>query len=111
MLKKIVIVIGVLGALAAAEGLNRFGGLVSAFGGGDAPIYMGMLIISVISAGVLLMSIFNKSNSIVKWLTFVLLLGSTGLMMAAPAFPVNVQIVVGLIAAAFACLFISKSEN
>ena len=62
MLKKIVIVIGVLGALAAAEGLNRFGGLVSAFGGGDAPIYMGMLIISVISAGVLLISIFNKSN-------------------------------------------------
>ena len=111
MLKKIVLVIGILGALAAAEGLNRFGGLVSAFGGADAPIYMGMLIISVISAGVLLMSIFNKSNSIVKWLTFVLLLGSTGLMMAAPSFPVNIQIVVGLIAAAVACLFISKSGN
>ena len=111
MLKKTILIIGILGALAAAEGLNRFGGLVSAFGGGDAPIYMGMLIISVISAGVLLMSIFNKSNRIVKWLTFVLLLGNTGLMMSAPLFPVNVQILVGLIAAAIACFFIRMSEN
>ena len=34
---KIVLVVGILGAIAAVEGLNRFGGLVSAFGGGDPP--------------------------------------------------------------------------
>ena len=89
MIKKIVLFIGMLGALAAAEGLNRFGGLISAFGGGDAPFYMGMLVISVISAGVLLMSIFNKSNNVVKWITFVLLLGSAGLMTQAKASSTN----------------------
>ena len=111
MIKKIVLVVGILGALAAAEGLNRFGGLISAFGGADAPFYMGMLVISILSAGVLLMGIFNKSNNIVKWITFVLLLGSAGLMTQARAFPVNQQIMLGLIVAAIACLFVSKSEN
>ena len=111
MIKKIVLVIGIFGALAAAEGLNRFGGLISAFGGADAPFYMGMFVISILSAGVLLMSMFNKSNNIVKWATFVLLLGSAGLMTQAKAFPVTQQIMLGLVVAAVACLFISKSEN
>ena len=115
MLIKIVLVVGILGALVAAEGLYRFFGFVSAMGGGDAPFYMGMLLISVIGAGVLLMNIFTKSNSIVKWFTFVLLLGSTGLMSLAPSSPLTSavvnQILVGLIVAAVACVFISKSEN
>ena len=111
MIKKIVLFIGMLGALAAAEGLNRFGSLISAFGGGDAPFYMGMLVISIISAGVLLMSIFNKSNNVVKWITFILLLGSAGLMTQAKAFPVNQQILLGLLVAAFSCFFIKKTNN
>ena len=111
MIKKIVMIIGILGALAAAEGLNRFGSLISAFGGGDAPFYMGMLVISIISAGVLLMGIFNKSNNIVKWITFVLLLGSAGLMTQAKAFPVNQQILLGLVVAAISCLFITKTNK
>ena len=111
MIKNIVLVIGILGALAAAEGLNRFGGLISAFGGADAPFYMGMLVISILSAGVLLMSIFNKSNNIVKWITFVLLLGSAGLMTQAKAFPVNQQILLGLVVAAISCLFITKTDK
>lgn len=110
-MKKIILIVGILGSLTAAEGLNRYGILISAFDGGDAPFYTGMLFISVLSAGVLLMSIFNKSNSVVKWITFVLLLGSSGLMMAAPAFPVNQQITLGLVVATIACLFIRKSEN
>ena len=62
MINKIILFFGMLGALAAAEGLNRFGSLVSAFGGADAPIYQFMLIIAMVGAGVLLLGLFNKSH-------------------------------------------------
>lgn len=93
---------GILGALAAAEGLNRFGSFVSAFDGADSPFYMAMLVISVIGAGVLLLGLFNKSNKIVKWVMVVLFLGSAGLMLNAPNLPVNMQIIIGLLIAAVA---------
>ena len=54
---------------------------------------MAMLVISVIGAGVLLLGLFNKSNKIIKWVMFVLLIGSAGLMLNAPAFSVNQQII------------------
>ena len=94
--------VGILGALAAAEGLNRFGSFVSAFDGADSPFYMAMLVISVIGAGVLLLGLFNKSNKIVKWVMVVLFLGSAGLMLNAPNLPVNMQIIIGLVVAAVA---------
>ena len=59
--------VGILGALAAAEGLNRFGSFVSAFDGADASFYMAMLVISVIGAGVLQFGLFHKSNKIMRW--------------------------------------------
>ena len=43
MIRKLVLIVGILGALTAAEGLNRFGGLVAAIGGADGPFYMGTL--------------------------------------------------------------------
>ena len=109
MFRKLVLIVGTLGALAAAEGLNRFGGLVAAFGGGDAPIYMGILVVSVIGAGVLLLGVVGKSNRAVKWLTFVAFIGCIALMANAPAFPVNVQIIFGLIVAAVATVFIKPA--
>ena len=105
---KIVLVVGILGAIAAVEGLNRFGGLVSAFGGGDAPFYTAMLIIAAIGAVVLLAALFNKSHSILKWVMVILLLGSGGLMFNAPSFPVNIQIIIGLLVAMLATVFIKK---
>ena len=102
---------GILGALAAAEGLNRFGSLVSAFNGADSPFYIMMLIISVIGAGVLLLGLFKKSNRIVKWIMFVLLLGCIGLMLNAPNLPVNIQIFVGLILAGGATVLIPISRK
>ena len=104
-------VVGILGALAAAEGLNRFGSFVSAFDGADASFYMGMLVISVIGAGVLLLGLFNKSNKIVKWVMVVLFLGSAGLMLNAPNLPVNMQIIIGLLIAAMATVFIRKNKK
>ena len=104
--------VGILGGLAASEGLNRFGSFVSAFDGADSPFYMAMLVISVIGAGVLLLGLFNKSNKIVKWVMVVLFLGSTGLMFNAPNFPVNMQIIIGLVVAAVATIFIrTKSKT
>ena len=103
---KIVLVVGILGAVAAVEGLNRFGGFVATFGGGDAPYYMVMLVIAAIGAIVLLAGLFNKSHVILKWVMFVLLIGSAGLMLNAPAFPVNQQIIIGLVVAAVATGFI-----
>lgn len=109
-MRKLVLIIGILGALAAAEGLNRFGSLVSAFKGGDAPIYSGMLGISVFGTGVLLLAVFNVERQWIKWLTFVMLIGSAGLMLAAPSFPVNIQIIAGLVISAAAILFIRKKK-
>ena len=106
MLRKIILIVGILGALAAAEGLNRFGGLVSVFGGADAPFYMVMLVVSVIGAGVLLLGLVGKSNRIVKWVTFVVFIGCILLMANAPGFPVSVQIIFGLIVAAGATVWI-----
>ena len=110
-LKKIMIILGIIGALLVAEGLNRVGGLVSAFGGGDAPFYQFSLIAAVLASGVLLLALFNKTNSIVKWITFVLLLGCCGVMMNAPGLPVMEQIIMGLIMATIACLCINKTKE
>ena len=106
MFRKLILIIGILGALAAAEGLNRFGGLVAAFDGADAPFYMAMLVVSVIGAGVLLMGLVGKSSRVVKWITFAVFIACIALMANAPAFPVNVQIIFGLIVAAGATVFI-----
>jgi uncharacterized membrane protein YeaQ/YmgE (transglycosylase-associated protein family) len=105
------LVVGILGALAAAEGLNRFGSFVSAFDGADSPFYMAMLVISVIGAGVLLLGLFNKSNKIVKWVMFVLLFGCIGLMFNAPNLPVNMQIIIGLVVATVATIFIRTKSK
>ena len=71
-----------------------------------------MLIISVIGAGVLLLGLFSKSNKVVKWIMFVLLLGCIGLMLNAPNLPVNMQIIIGLVVAAVATIFIrTKSKT
>ena len=112
IVNRVLLVVGILGALAAAEGLNRVSSFVSAFDGADSPFYMGMLVISVIGAGVLLLGLFNKSNKIIKWVTVVLFLGSAGLMLNAPNLPVNMQIIIGLVAAAVATILIrTKSKT
>ena len=72
---------------------------------------MGMLVISVNGAGVLLLGLFNKSNKIIKWVMVVLFLGSAGLMLNAPNLPVNMQIIIGLVAAAVATGLIKTKTN
>jgi len=111
LIRKILLVIGLLGGLAAAEGLNRFGSFVSAFDGADTSFYMGMLVISVIGAGVLLLGLFNKSNKIIKWVMVVLLLGCAGLMLNAPNLPVNMQIIIGLVISAIAMIFVGTKPK
>ena len=49
-MRKFISIIGILASLSAAEGLNRFGGFVSAMGGKDATFYMVILAIAVIVA-------------------------------------------------------------
>lgn len=90
------IVVGLLGALLSAEGLNRLSALVGAFKGTDAPFYQGMLVVSVIAAGTLLVSLFHP---VARWLKVLLLLGllACGFMMSfAPNFPVAQQIIAGI---------------
>ena len=111
MFRKLILIVGFLGLLAAAEGLNRFGALVSAFEGADAPFYMAMLVVSVLGAGVLLLALAGKSNRTVKWITLALFAGCIVLMLNAPSFPVNVQIFIGLIAAAGATLVAVASRR
>ena len=110
MFRNLVLIFGILGSLAAAEGLNRFGSLVAAFDGADAPFYMAMLVVSVLGAGVLLLGLAGKSNRPVKWITFTLFVGCIVLMLNAPSFPVNVQIFIGLIVAAGATMWIRPTS-
>lgn len=106
MFRRLILISGILGSLAAAEGLNRFGALVSAFEGADAPFYVAMLMVSVLGAGVLLLALAGKSSRAVKWVTVALFAGCLALMLNAPSFPVNVQIFIGLTVAAGATLWI-----
>ena len=106
MFCKLILIVGILGSLAAAEGLNRFGSLVSAFEGADEPFYMVILVVSVLGAGVLLLALAGKSSRAVKWINFALLVGCIVVMLNAPSFPVNVQIFVGLIVGAGATMWI-----
>ena len=110
MFRKLILICGILGSLAAAEGLNRFGSLVAAFDGADAPFYMAMLLVSVLGAGVLLLALAGKSSRAVKWITFALFAGCIVLMLNAPSFPVNVQIFIGLIVVAGATLGIAPAS-
>lgn len=110
-MKKIVLILGIIGALLAAEGLNRIGSFVSAFGGEDSPFYQGALIISVLAAGMFLLALFNKSNSIIKWIVFSLLICCLGLMLNAPGFPVMNQIIGGLVFSIIACFFIKRTDE
>lgn len=111
MLKKVACGVGMLGSLLAAEGLNRFGSMVAAMKGGDAPFYKAFLYVSIASAGVLLISFFKEIPKGVKYLVVLSLLVSTGLMLKAPNFPVNRQIFTGLLVAALASLAIPIPKN
>ena len=111
MLKRLIYIIGLLMSLLAAEGLNRIGSLVAAFKGADSSFYRMFLIVAIISAGVFFLALFIKISKIIKWLMFMALLISTGLMLNAPAFPVNQQIIVGLFLSALASLTIATNSQ
>jgi len=106
MINKVILILGILGALYAAEGLNRIVGLVTAFGSVGAPIPLFILIMSLVSAGILLLGLFNKSHKITKWIMFVVLLGCNGLMFVGPSFPVHIQVIVGLMVTTVSTAFI-----
>lgn len=96
MFKKILWGLGVICALTAAEGLNRFGGFIAAIGGSDSTFYMAFLVIAILAAVVFVVAFFRPIPVVAKWLLFVALLISTGLMLMAPHFPVTEQILGGL---------------
>ena len=100
------LILGIIGSLAAAEGLNRFGSMVSVLDGADAPFYMAMLMVSVLGAGVLLLALAGKSSRAVKWTMVALLADCIALMLNAPSLPANEQTVIGLIVAIGAILWI-----
>ena len=109
-MKKVLYVIGILACLSAAEGLNRFGGLVMTFGGGDTPFYVGMLVVSLVCVVLFILAFIKKLPKILKWSGVVCLFASTALMMNAPAFPVNMQIIASL-AVAFLCLIFATPAS
>ncbi len=107
-LRKVIYGAGFCGALLAMEGLNRLGGFVAAIGGEDAPFYMAFLLVSVIAAGIFLLSFFKDIPYIVKRLLSLALFVSGGLMLEGPALPVSEQIELGLFIAALATFAIPK---
>ncbi|SMG16108.1 hypothetical protein [Dethiosulfovibrio salsuginis] len=111
MVRKVASVVGFCGALWAAEGLNRFGGLVAAFGGEDTPFYIAFLLIAVAAAGVFILSLFKDVPSPLKWVICVGLFGSAGLVLMGPALPVNEQILFGLTVAALATFALPTSNK
>ena len=96
MVRKIIGVVGLIGAVLAAEGLNRVAAFAGAFKGSDAPFYTACLIVSVFGAGVLLISLFRHIHSFVKWIAVVCLVGALVLLSVAPSFGANQQAFAGL---------------
>lgn len=88
----------------AAEGLNRFGGLVAEFGGTDAEVYLAFLLLSLIAIVVFILALFIVLPKAVKWVMLMALVIASVFMLFAPNFPVTQQISVGLIGAAIAML-------
>ena len=130
MIRKLILTVGILGALAAAEGLNRFGGLVSAFGGVGAPFYIGMLIVSVLGAAVFLLVLIREiesrrqvgrlcrvcclfrldAHTVSVLGAAVFLLMRRCRFFDAPAFPVNIQILFGLAVATSATVWVRPAS-
>ena len=109
-LNKILPVVGIIFALVAAEGANRFGSLVSAFGGGDTPFYILFLIVSIISAGAFLGILFGRSNKWIRYGLIVLNVISGVLLLGGPAFPVVYQMLLGM-AVTSVCLILCKEKT
>jgi uncharacterized membrane protein YeaQ/YmgE (transglycosylase-associated protein family) len=99
-------IIGILGALVAAQGLFHLGASVVAFGQGDPQFFMTMLIVPLIGAGILLLDLLNKSFKKIKWVMVALLLMCMVLMLNAPSLPVSMQVISGLAITTIAMLFI-----
>jgi hypothetical protein len=107
-MRRLLGLVGLLGALLACEGLNRMSTFVGAFKGADAPFYSTMLLASVVAAGVLLVSLFQRIAGWIKWLTFLSVLGAAALLSNAPAFPVVMQSLSGFAATLLGLLFVSS---
>lgn len=105
MITKIAMGIGIIAALLAAEGSNRFGSFVSAFGGSDGGFYTMFLIISIVTAGVLLGHFFGKKHSIINYVMVVLNAISALLLLGAPMIGVVMQIFLCMIIAGI-CLLV-----
>ncbi|MDR0653549.1 MAG: DUF4339 domain-containing protein [Synergistaceae bacterium] len=103
-------IVGILACLLAAEGLNRFGGLVAAFDGEDTPFYTAMLIISLSGIVLFVLSWIRKLSKIAKWVGVVLLAMCALIMLAAPQFPVTTQIFVSFIVG-IVCLFFARIKQ
>jgi hypothetical protein len=108
--KKVVYVIGILASLLAAEGLYRFGSFVSAMDGADSPFYMLMLLVSIACVVLFILAWVGKLPKVVKWIGIALVVASIALMMFAPAFPVNIQIIGSLIVT-FICLIFANTKK
>jgi hypothetical protein len=90
MITKIAMGIGIIAALLAAEGSNRFGSFVSA---------------SIVTAGVLLGHFFGKKHSIINYVMVVLNAISALLLLGAPMIGVVMQIFLCMIIAGI-CLLV-----
>ena len=110
MLKKILCIMGVLTSLLAAEGLHRIGSLVSAFDGGDGPIYLSMLALALFVTLLFILALVKKLPKALKVIGIIGLLVSIGIMFFAPALPVNQQIIFSL-AVGLLCLFFAPCKE
>lgn len=92
--------VGLIGAVLAAEGLNRFGSFVAAVGGGDAPLYTGALLVALFDVGVLGAALLKKPvRSEVKWTAVALTVPAFLVLLLGPGLPVVVQAMLGTAAA------------
>ena len=109
-MRKVISSVGLLGALTAAEGLNRMSALVHAFSGKDGPIYSVIVCVSLVAAGVLLVSLFSRVAGWVKMLTLVGVIGGATMLLAAPSVGAIQQAAVGLVGAAVGILAVSTKR-
>ena len=114
---KIVLVVGIIGSIGAAEGLYRFSTLLSAFKKDAAIIYQLMMVLAIVSTIVLILSLLNKSHKIPKIkiskiVLLVALIGSIIYMISLSKFPpVILQCIIGMVATVVATIFIRSEKH
>lgn len=110
-MRTVVMIIGVLAAAVAAEGLSRVANFISVFNGNDAPFYYAILIFMLFLAVVFVLAAVGRAGNLLKYGALIGLGISIFVMMQAPAFGANVQALGAMLVCVICVLFVKRTPE